>query len=217
MQRKHFAKHNPVKALLALAIVLGAASNASADVQWEIAKGRSRIDFRVKHFVLFDVKGRFKDYEASLTSKDDQNFSDAKLIASIPISSIHTGIEDRDSHLLQKEFFYVKKYPYMNFKSTAVKRTGKKTYDMHGVLSIRGKNLPITFKVEYLGAKVAKDGKLRAKFSAKASLNRYDYGLRWNQATETGGLVVDDIVNISMNITMIKQDDATLVEAKDSL
>lgn len=196
------------QALLPLSLMLlffGSIQTAAAQVTWELAPGRTNIQFKVKHFVLMNVEGRFKSSRGTVVTSDLNDFSGAQVEASIPVSSIYTGNSDRDSHLLQKVFFYADQFPEINFRSVSVKK--KKTgdlYTMKGMLTIRGVSRPIELEVTRTGFKKLKSGKVRSSFRAVGSLNRYDFGLRWNDTTEVGGMVVDEVVQIVMDVGLIK-------------
>lgn len=176
--------------------------NAQADTVWKLASGRSNISFSVKHFVLLSVKGRFRQYEGTVVTPDNGDFSAAKVDVSIPVESIYTGNTDRDSHLKQAEFFDSEKFPNMRFQSTKVVANNDGTYDLSGQLTIRKISKPVTLKVNPTGEKLLPNGSKRLDFVASGKINRYDFGLRWNELTETGGMVVDENVTISLDVSL---------------
>ena len=176
-----------------------------AEATWSVAPGRSTVGFSIKHFMLMKVKGKFRKSSGTVITKSGMDFSGAKVDVSVPVSSIYTGNEDRDAHLVSADFFNTEEYPDMKFKSTKVVETGKGTYDMSGLLTIRGTALPVTFKVRHKRDTVLPNGKMCCYFTAIAKLNRYDFGLTWNELTEAGSFAVGQEVEIAMKIALIKQ------------
>lgn len=195
-----------LRMLGACALVLACTGgDAWAQVTWKLAPGRTNIQFKVKHFVLMNVEGRFKNYQGTVVTSDLKDFSDAEVHASIPVRSVYTGNSDRDSHLLQKVFFYEEKYPEIHFRSKQVRKLGEDKYLMQGALTIRGVSRPIELEVTRTGFKAYDDGTVRSNFRAIGKLNRYDFGLKWNDLTETGGMVVDEMVQIVLDVGLVKQ------------
>ena len=178
--------------------------SAFADVNWEFAPGRTSVEFNVKHFLLLNVNGKFKRFSGRVVTPDDGDFSKASVEANIPVKSINTGNKDRDAHLVEEVFFHAEKYPEMKFKSTSVTKTGKGKFRMDGMISIRGVTQPIQFLVEHTGDRQLANGKKCCHFKATALLNRYDFGLRWNELTEAGSIAVDEMVEIVMNVALVQ-------------
>lgn len=174
------------------------------EVVWKLSPGRSNIQFKVSHFVLMEVEGKFRASEATVVTPSINDFSNAKVQATIPVKSIYTGNEDRDEHLLQDVFFNQLKFPDMQFRSTKVVKKGDGKYQMHGELSIRGVTRPIVLDVDHVAHKVKEGKKARSKFKAVGKLNRYDYGLKWNDLTEAGQMVVGEEVDIELDIALIQ-------------
>ena len=198
-----------LKQNLILALIIFSVSNlVSAEVNWRVSPSRTNISFKVNHFVLMEVQGKFKDAEGQVTTKNEEDFSNAQLEASIPVNTIDTGNEDRDSHLKKDVFFNADKYPKMTFRSRSVIKKTDTEYEMLGSLTIRGTTLPVTFKVENLGVSTSKKGVTRSKFIAKGTVDRYKFGLKWNELTEAGAMVVGENVEIEMDVTLEKMDTA---------
>ena len=199
----------------ALAVLICAAlvrpHTAQAEVVWKLAPARSSIQFTVSHFVLMEVTGKFRASEAVVVTPSLEDFSNAKVQATIPISSIYTGNSDRDTHLKKEEFFFVDKYPAMVFQSTKVVKRKDGNYEMYGELTIRGVTRPITFQVEHVAHKLSNSGKARSKFKAVGKLNRYDYGLKWNDLTEAGAMVVGEEVEIEMDVALVQEGEQSTV------
>ncbi|MBX2841904.1 MAG: YceI family protein [Flammeovirgaceae bacterium] len=171
--------------------------------KWEADVVHSNVQFTVDHLVISEVTGSFKMFEGEMNvAKSD--FSDAKVSFTVDVASVNTDNEMRDNHLKSEDFFNSEKYNKMIFKSTAFKSKGKGKYEMAGNLTIRGVTKPVNFEVKYGGT--AKDGygNTKAGFKAKTTINRFDYGLKWNSLTEAGGTVVGDEVEIVCNIQLKK-------------
>jgi len=176
----------------------------SNSLKWEIVSSRTNVTFKVKHFVLMEVEGKFKGAKGIVETSDLENFSNANLFAEIPVASISTGNDDRDNHLKTDDFFNVEKYPMMKFKSIKVSKSGEDSYELLGTLTIREISKPITLTVKQVESKINNKGNLISKFTAKGSLNRYDYGLSWNELTEAGSMVVGKDVQVELNVTLEK-------------
>ena len=189
--------------LLALVIWI---PQASAQTAWQVAPGRSSINFKVKHLVLFHVKGKFRKFEGKVVTPDE-NFANAHIEATIRVNSIYTGNRDRDRHLLGEDFFCADEFPEIIFKSKSTVKTGENTYKITGDLTIRGITKPIELKAKYGGQKKLSSGQARVDFKATGSLNRFDYGLRWNEVMETGKAVVGKTVEITLKIALLKENE----------
>lgn len=181
-----------------------APASANAETTWKVAAGRSTIGFSVKHLVLMNVQGRFREYDGVVVTPDESDFAHAQVDVKIPVESIYTGNSDRDEHLKKSEFFNADKYPHIQFKSTNVVAKGGDEFEMRGMLTIRGVSRPVTLKVEETEAKTLPNGTKRLAFVASTSVNRYDFGLRWNELTEAGGMVVDENVKISLEVSLVE-------------
>jgi len=191
--------------LTAFAVTTLSTNAALAAVTWEIAPGRTSIEFKVKHFLMLNVKGKFKKFSGKVITKSGMDFEDAQVEATIPVSSVFTGNQDRDAHLLENDFFNAAKFPEMKFKSTNVVKTAKDKWKMRGTLTIRNVAQPVELEVKHIGDKKLANGKICCNFRATGSLNRYNFGLKWNEITETGGLAVSETVQIAMNVALVRQ------------
>lgn len=170
--------------------------------KWTIDKAHSNVKFTVTHMVVSEVEGSFKIFDGSMEhTKPD--FSDAKVEFSVDINSINTDNENRDKHLKSDDFFNAEKYPSMKFVSTSFTPTGGNKYTLVGNLTIRDVTKPVTFDVTY-GGSVADKGGLKSGFKAVTKINRFDYNLKWDKATEAGGLVVSKEVDITVNVELKK-------------
>lgn len=173
-------------------------------LKWEIVSSRTHITFKVKHFVLMEVEGKLRGARGVVETSGVRNFSNAKLVVEIPVATINTGNEDRDIHLKTKDFFNVEKYPLMKFQSLKVTKIEEESYELSGTLTIRDVSKPITLLVKQVESKTNSKGNIISKFIATGSLNRYDYGLSWNELTETGSMVVGKDVQLELNVTLEK-------------
>lgn len=168
--------------------------------KWALDRGHSNVKFTITHMVISEVEGSFKLFDGSMeASKPD--YSDAKIVFSVDVASINTDNENRDRHLKSDDFFNAEKYPKMSFESTAFKPLGNNKYKLDGNLTIRDVTKPVSFDVTYGGSINTNRGAV-AGFKAKTSINRFDYNLKWDRATETGGLVVSKEVDITVNVEM---------------
>jgi polyisoprenoid-binding protein YceI len=171
---------------------------------WNIDPAHSVAEFKVKHMMISNVKGTFPKVSGVLTL-DESDLAKSHVEATIEVSSIQTRDEQRDGHLKSADFFDVEKYPTMTFKSTAVKVTGTESGTVEGNLTIRDVTRKVAFDVEGPTAPV-KDpwGNLRVAVSATTKISRKDFGLIWNAALETGGVLVGDDVTITLDVQFIK-------------
>lgn len=170
--------------------------------KWSVDKVHSNVRFSITHLVVSEVEGKFKMFDGSLEhTKPD--FSDAKVAFTVDVASIDTDNEMRDKHLKGDDFFNAEKFPTMKFQSTSFKPLGGNKYQLAGNLTIRDVTKPVLFDVVFGGTANAM-GKTKAGFKAKTTINRFDYNLKWSQATEAGGLTVGKDVEIVVNVEMNK-------------
>lgn len=174
----------------------------SEPAKWTVDKAHSNVKFNVTHMVVSEVEGSFKLFDGTMEhSKPD--FSDAKVNFTVDVASIDTDNDNRDKHLKGDDFFNAEKFPAMKFVSTSIKPAGGNNYKLAGNLTIRDVTKPVVFDVTY-GGQVTNQGKTKAGFKAKTTINRFDYGLKWDKATEAGGLVVSKDVEMLLNIQLNK-------------
>ncbi len=171
---------------------------------WNIDAAHSAAEFKVKHMMISNVKGKFSGISGTLTL-DDAAPTRSTVEASIPVATLSTADEQRDGHLKSADFFDAEKFPTLTFRSTAVKSTGAGEYAVTGDLTLHGVTRSVTFAVEG-PTHPAKDpwGNLRIGASATAKINRKDFGLVWNAALETGGVLVGEDVTITLDVEFIK-------------
>ncbi len=175
-----------------------------AKEKWAVDAAHSSIDFAVKHMMIATVKGTFHDFEATVDA-DIADLTTADIAFTIKVASVDTRNVDRDNHLRSADFFDVENYATITFASTAIKKTDGGEYDVTGDLTIRGVTKPATFNVTFEGQGKDPWGNEKVGFSVVGKVNRSDYGLTWNAALETGGVLVGDQVKISLDIEAAKQ------------
>lgn len=172
--------------------------------KWVIDKPHTNVRFSVSHLVVSDVDGSFKSFDGSMTATKP-DFTDANIVFTADVNSINTDNENRDKHLKSDDFFNAEKFPQIKFVSKSFKALGNSKYLLSGDLTIRDITKPVNFDVTYGGTVTsAAMGGTHAGFKAKTTINRFDYNLKWNAATEAGGAVVGKEVEITLNIDMKK-------------
>jgi polyisoprenoid-binding protein YceI len=171
--------------------------------QWNIDASHSNVGFSVRHMVFAKVNGRFKTWTGTL-DLDEGDFTKSKVDISVDVNSIDTHDEKRDGHLKSPDFFDAAGHPSMTFKGKKIEKKGGEEYKLTGDLTIRGATKEVTLDVEYGGRGKDPWGGERVGFHAKGSVNRTDFGLKWNQALETGGVLVGEKVEISIDLEAVK-------------
>lgn len=190
-----------ISASLAAALCVPAAAFAST---WSIDTGHSEVGFSVRHMMVSNTKGSFKKFEGTV-NLNDKDITKSTVNVSIDAKSVFTDNDKRDEHLRSPEFFNVAKYPKLTFKSTSVKKT-KDGLKVTGQLSLHGVTKSVVLDVEG-PSQAIKDpwGMTRRGLSANTKISRKDFGLTWNKALETGGMVVGDEIKISLEIELVKK------------
>jgi polyisoprenoid-binding protein YceI len=180
------------------------ASPQTATTTWNIDPVHTVAEFKVKHMMISNVKGQFTGVKGVLVL-DETNPANSYVEASIDAASINTREPQRDAHLKSADFFDVEKFPTLSLKSTRVSRTGDGELAVTGDLTIHGVTRNVVFHVEGPTAP-AKDpwGNTRVGLSATTRINRKDFGLTWNAALETGGILVGDEVTITLDVQFVK-------------
>jgi polyisoprenoid-binding protein YceI len=176
----------------------------TAVTTWNIDPAHSAAEFKVKHMMISNVKGKFSGLSGVL-SLDEEDVTNSRVEASVPVATLSTGDEQRDGHLKSVDFFDAEKFLTLTFKSTHILATAPGELAVTGDLTLHGVTKTVTFAVE--GPSVpAKDpwGNLRVGLSATTKINRKDFGLTWNSALETGGVLVGEEVAITLDVQFIK-------------
>ena len=169
---------------------------------WKVDPTHTEVQFKVKHLVISTVTGTFKVFSGEVHSNGD-DFDGAEASFSIDAKSIDTNTPDRDNHLRSDDFFSADKYPTIDFKNGVLRKASDDEFTLKGDLVIRGVSKPVELKVEFGG--VAKDpwGNVKAGFEITGKVNRKDFHLVWNAATETGGFLLGDDVRLCVNVQLV--------------
>jgi polyisoprenoid-binding protein YceI len=169
--------------------------------KWVIDPTHSELVFKVKHLMITTIKGEFRDFTAIIKGKD---FTKSTVEVKINSNSVFTNNENRDDHLKSGDFFDTALFPTLTFTSTKMEPKRVDDYILHGDLTIKDITLPIVLNVEFGGTNKDPWGNEKVGFSISGEINRKDWGLNWNAALETGGLLVSDEVKIQGEIQFIK-------------
>lgn len=164
---------------------------------WNIDPAHSAFGFQVRHMMVSKVRGKFDEFNATLTVGDQ--IEDSSVEAEVKMASINTGVDDRDNHLRTNDFFEVESYPTMTFKSTKVTPT-----EITGDLSIKNVTKPVTFDVDFGGVGPDPYGNTRAGFEASLEINRKEFGVDIEMPLQGGGVVVGDKVKITLDLEFVK-------------
>jgi polyisoprenoid-binding protein YceI len=180
-----------------------ATATSAITTTWNLDPAHSAAEFKVKHMMISYVRGKFSGISGVL-HRYEADHTRSTLDISIDVSTVNTHDAQRDGHLKSPDFFHVEKFPAMTFKSTHIAHKGD-GYAVTGDLTIRDVTRPVTLTVEEV-SEPAKDpwGNTRIGLTASAKLNRKDFGLTWNSALETGGVMVGEDVTITLDVELIK-------------
>ncbi len=180
------------------------AATPSTVSTWTIDPVHSSAEFRVRHLMISNVRGHFTGVTGTLTF-DESNPTQSHVEATIDVASIDTRDPQRDTHLKSADFFDAGKYPTMAFRSSQVTRRADGTLEVSGSLTIHGTSKEVEFAVEGPTPPM-KDpwGNTRVGLSATTRINRRDFGLTWNAALETGGLMVGEEIGVTLELEFVK-------------
>jgi polyisoprenoid-binding protein YceI len=192
-----------VFSLFIAALGLCSAAFSQTAKTWNVDKMHSAVKFSVTHLVISEVDGSFKIFDGSMVAAKE-DFSDAKINFTVDVNSINTDNSNRDGHLKGDDFFNAEKFPAMTFKSTSFKKKSGNIYELTGDLTIRDVTKKATFAVKYGGTTKDPYGNTKAGFKATGTINRLEYGLKWNTMTEAGGAVVGADVDLTINLEMVQ-------------
>ncbi|MFE9815542.1 YceI family protein [Streptomyces sp. NBC_00236] len=170
---------------------------------YAIDPAHSSIGFTVRHAMVTNVRGSFGEHEGSL-KLDGSDPANSTASIDVKIASVDTGIADRDGHLVSGDFFDAEKFPLMTFRSTAAEQLGGDKYRVTGDLTIKDVTRPLAIDLEFNGSATDVYGNERVGFEGSADILRSDWGLTWNAALETGGVMVSDKVKLNFDISAIK-------------
>ena len=166
--------------------------------KWTIDTAHSEIGFSVKHMMISKVKGSFGSYDATVEA-NEEDLQNALIDFKIDVNSINTNNQDRDNHLLSADFFDAENHPYITFKANDIVKKDDE-YELTGDLTMKGVTRPATFEVEYGGKGTNPWGVEVVAFNGEGKVNRKDFGLTWNQALETGGVMVGEDIKITFEL-----------------
>jgi len=170
---------------------------------WNVDTSHSVVGFTARHLMISKVRGRFTDFSGVVTIADDPLQSHVE--ATVDLGSVNTSDDQRDAHLKSADFLDVEKFPTVTFKSSKIDPAGDGEWKASGELNIHGVSRPVVLKVEGPTSE-EKDpwGNVRAGASATTRIKRSDFGLTWNAALETGGILVGDDLKIELEVSLIK-------------
>lgn len=171
---------------------------------WNFDPSHSTIGFKVRHMMVSRVSGRFENWSGTIAF-DPANPANAQATVEIDVSSLNTNVADRDNHLRSADFFDVANHPTIQYASTRIEKVDDETFRFTGNLTIRGVTHNLSFDANYHGTGLDPWGKQRSGFDARLQINRKDYGLTWNQALETGGVLVSDKIEIELEIELVAE------------
>jgi len=170
--------------------------------KWVLDPSHSELTFKVKHMMITNVNGEFKNFSVEV---DGEDIFKSSLKLNVDASSINTNNEDRDNHLKSADFFDVENYDKLTFESNLFEETDDNEYKLHGVLTIKGISKKVILDVEFGGYMKDPYGNEKAGFSVSGKINRKEFGLNWNAALEAGGVMVSDEVKLSSEVQLVKQ------------
>jgi len=172
--------------------------------KWVLDPTHSEAGFKVKHLMFTNVSGQFTKFEATASSHDE-NFDNATFDFTAEVDSINTNNADRDGHLKSGDFFDAAQFPTITFKSTSVSRESEDDLKVTGDLTVHGVTKSVTLDVEFGGIQKDPWGNIKSGFSVTGKINRKDFGLTWNAALETGGVMLGEEVKLNLELQFVKQ------------
>lgn len=175
---------------------------------YELDAAHTSVEFVARHLMITKVRGRFSGVQGRITIAEDPESSHVE--AEIETASLSTGNDDRDAHLRSGDFFDVEHFPTITFRSTAVRPAADGRWDVVGDLTVRDTTRPVTLQVDFDGADISPLGDERIGFSASTNVDREDFGLTWNMALETGGLLVGRTARLELNVEAVSSTQANV-------
>jgi polyisoprenoid-binding protein YceI len=175
---------------------------------YEIDAAHTSVEFVGRHLMITKVRGRFSEVRGQITIAEDPK--DSHVEVEIDVASVSTGNDDRDAHLKSGDFFDVEQYPTITFASTAVKPLRDNSWEVVGDLTVHGSTKPVSLQVDFDGGGASPMGDERIGFSAATEVNREDFGLTWNVALETGGILVGKSARIELAVQAIAKTKAAV-------
>ena len=175
-----------------------------ATTKWSIDPTHSEIGFKVKHMMFTNVSGKFSIFDATIEAEDN-DFENAKIEFTGAIDSVTTGNADRDTHLLSPDFFDVAQFPEIKFSATSFTKINEGEYELVGDLTLHGVTKSVKLAAEYGGLMKDPWGNTKMALALEGKINRKDWGLNWNSALETGGVLVSEEVRLNIELQFLQQ------------
>lgn len=175
----------------------------SVKTKWTLDAAHSELAFKVRHMMITNVKGEFRKWDASIIA-DGDDFTKSSIDVTIQSGSIFTNDDSRDGHLKSTDFFEIDKYPTLRFQGKSFRKVDGDEYKLQGILTIKGVSKDVVLDVEFGGINTDPWGNEKVGFSLEGKISRKDFGLNWNAALETGGVLVSDEVRISAEVQFVK-------------
>jgi polyisoprenoid-binding protein YceI len=169
---------------------------------WDIDAAHSSIVATAKHMMVAKTRGHFGSFSGTIHIGETPE--DSSVEVTIDAATIDTGVEMRDNHLRSPDFLHVEEFPTISFRSTGIEVTGDDTFDLHGDLTIRGITRPVVLNVEYQGMVADPRSHRRAGFSARGEIDREEFGMTWNQAIESGGVLVGKRLKVEVEVEAVR-------------
>ena len=186
-----------------LIFVIVVATTVAAQTKWNIEKSHSNINFAVAHLIVAEVTGKFKEFSGTVVSAKE-DFSDMKVDIAIKANSIDTDEPKRDEHLKSPDFFNAAVDSIITFKSTKVEKTSEGKYKVTGDLTMRGVTKQVVLDTQLKGKIKNPWGQTVAIFKSNTTINRTEWGLKWNKGLEVGGLLVGENVDLTFNVELVQ-------------
>ncbi|MFV8323200.1 YceI family protein [Flavobacterium sp. LB3P21] len=172
--------------------------------KWVIDPTHSEIGFKVKHMMFTNVSGKFSKFDATIEAEDN-DFENAKIEFTGAIDSVTTGNADRDTHLLSPDFFDAAQFPEIKFSATSFTKINEGEYELVGDLTLHGVTKSVKLAAEYGGLMKDPWGNTKMALALEGKINRKDWGLNWNSALETGGVLVSEEVRLNIELQFLQQ------------
>lgn len=175
-----------------------------ATTKWVLDLSHSELGFKIKHLMISNVTGKFTKFDVTAETEDN-DFSNAKVVATVDVASINTNNEQRDEHLRNADFFETGSHPDMKFESTKVEKVDDETFTLYGDLTIKSTTKPVKLTIEHSGIATDPWGNVKAGFSISGKINRKDWGINYNAALETGGVMLGEELKLQGEVQLVKQ------------
>jgi len=180
-----------------------------ATTKWLLDPLHSELQFKIRHLMISNVSGTLTSFKGEVET-EEEDFSTAKINLVADMHSISTNNEQRDAHLRNSDFFEVEKYPELKFESTKLVTEDSDAFTLYGELTLKGVTKPVKLNVEFNGTTRDPWGGERSGFVVTGKIKRSDWGVNFNQALETGGVMLGDEVRITSEIELVKQEEGVL-------